>query len=132
MRGARILARGRTLAEELMQTTVAIRRSGTPVRDPATGTMVTPLTTIYTGPARVRFPTGQPRDSDQAGQRFAEQSPTVWVPIDASGIRVDDIGEVTANPHSPGDVGLKFRVAGVHVQTHSTSRRLPVEVLSYV
>lgn len=131
MRGARLLARGRTLAEDLMQTTITIRREGSPVRDPATGTMVPALTTIYTGPARVRFPSGQPRDADQAGQRVAEQSPTVWVPVHASGIRIDDVGEVTANPHAPEDVGLTFRVAGVHAQTHSTSRRLPVEVLSY-
>src|SRR5687768_12112409 len=108
-----------------MQTTVIIRRAGAPVRDPATGTMVPSLTTIYTGPARVRFPTGQPRDVDQSGQRVAEQSPTVWVPVHAAGICVDDVGEVTSNPHATEDVGLRFRVAGVHVQTHSTSRRLP-------
>jgi len=131
MRGARILSRGRSLAEDLMQTTVIIRRSGAPARDPENGTMVPSLTTIYNGPARVRFPTGQPRGSDQAGQRVAEQSPTVWVPVNASSIRVDDEGEITANPNSPEDVGLRFRVAGVHVQTHSTSRRLPVEVVSY-
>ncbi|RKN68572.1 hypothetical protein D7252_13925 [Microbacterium sp. CGR2] len=114
-----------------METTIIIRRSGPPVRDPATGTMIPSITTIYTGPARVRFPTGQPRDVDQSGQRVTEQSPTVWVPVHASGIRPDDVGEVTANPHAPEDVGLKFRVAGVHAQTHSTSRRLPVEVLTY-
>lgn len=114
-----------------MQTTVVIRREGPPVRDPATGTMIPSLTTIYTGPARVRFPAGQPRDVDQSGQRVTEQSPSVWIPIHAAGIRIGDVGEVTANPHAPEDVGLKFRVAGVHAQTHSTSRRLPVEVLSY-
>lgn len=131
MRGERMLRRGRAMADSLMQSTCRIRRAGEPVKNRETGQVLPAWTTVYEGPCRVRFPSSQPREVDQAGQRFAEQSPTVWLPVDVSGVRVDDVGEILANPHAPGDVGLTFRVAGVHAQTHSTSRRLPVEVLSH-
>lgn len=131
MRGERMLARGRQAAASLMQTNVVIRRAGEPARDPFTGKVTPTWTTVYEGPCRVRFSSSVPRKADQAGQRFAEQSPTVWLPVHVSVVEVDDVGEVVANPSSPGDVGTTFRVAGVHAQTHSTSRRLPVEVLSH-
>ena len=132
MRGVRMLHRGRAMADSLMQSTCIIRRaSGPPVRDPETGTTGPSLVTIYEGPCRVRFGVGSPREVDQAGQRFAEQSPTVWLPVHASGIRVDDAGELTANPHAPEDVGTTFRIAGIHAQTHSTSRRFPVDTLNF-
>ena len=52
--------------------------------------------------------------------------------VETSGaIRVDDVGEVIANPPDTSIEGTTFRVAGVHDQTHSTSRRLPVEVHSH-
>lgn len=115
-----------------MSTTVIIRREGPSVRDPETGTMVPSWTTVYEGPARVRFTNADPHEVDQAGQRVAQQTPVVALPIATSaGVRLDDVGEILANPDDPGVVGVMFRVAGEHAQTHSTSRRLPVEVLSF-
>lgn len=133
MRSTRMLSRGRHFAESLMSTWLIIRRkTGDPYRDQTTGKMVTPMTTIYEGPARVRFTNADPHESDQSGQRVAQQSPTVWLPIATSaGVRLDDVGEILANPDDLGIVGVTFRVAGEHAQTHSTSRRLPVEVLSF-
>lgn len=132
MRAERILRRGRVMAESLMQSTVRIqRKAGEPVRSPATGKMEQAWTLVYEGPCRTRFQSSVPRAADQAGQRFSEQAPTVWVPAHVSDVRVDDVGEILTNPHAPGDAGLQFRVQGIHAQTHSTSRRLPVEVLSY-
>lgn len=131
MIAAQALGMGRRLAASLMQSTCRIRREGEKVRNPETGMLEPSWTSVYEGPCRVRFSVGAPRETDQAGQRFAEQSPTVWVPIHADGIRVDDVGEILSNTHAPEDVGLTFRVAGVHAQTHSTSRRLPVEILSF-
>lgn len=122
----------RAHAESLMSTSLIIRRKGADVRDPETGTMVPSWTTVYEGPCRVRFTNADPHESDQSGQRVAQQSPTVWLPIATSaGVRLDDVGEILANPDDLGIVGVTFRVAGEHAQTHSTSRRLPVEVLSF-
>ena len=128
---SRLLA-ARRKVEALMQTAVVVRRSGQPVRDPETGTLTPSLTVIYEGVARLRFPVGKPRDVDQAGQAVSEQSPTLWLPVaESEDVLPGDVGEIVANPADPGSVGLRFRITGVHVQTHSTSRRLPVEVLSY-
>lgn len=132
MRGERMLQRGRALAESLMQATCRISRPvGEATRNPDTGKLETAFVTVYEGACRVRFMSADPHSVDQAGQRFAVQSPTVWVPTFASGVRVDDVGVLLESPHEPGDVGLRFRVAGVHAQTHSTACRLPVEVLSH-
>ena len=132
MRATRILRRGRQLGESLMDSTVRIRRQGPEVRNPETGMVEQSWITVYEGEARIRFSLGQPREADQAGQRFSEQSPTVWLPIATSStVRVDDEGEVTGNPHDVGVVGVRFRVSGTHFQTHSTTRRLPVKVLNF-
>lgn len=132
-----ILSAGRERAQSLMDSTVRIRRKTGTARNPATGKVDATWATIYEGPARVRFSAGQPRSVDSAGQRLAEQSPTVSLPIvsdprivsgSSSAVRVDDEGVVLANPEDPGTVGTEFRISGLHEQTHSTARRLPVEV----
>lgn len=126
------VADGRAAAQALMDSVVRIRRRTGQTRDPESGTMVPTWATVYEGPGRIRFSQADPRDTDAAGQRIAEQTPVVVLPIAGSGgIRVDDEGEVLSNPPDPAVVGLRFRVAGVHAQTHSTSRRLPVEVYSH-
>lgn len=136
-----VLVDGRAIARSLMRSRVIVRRPGTPARDHSTGKMVPQLTTVYGGTegdiARIRFSSSQPRTVDVEGQRAAEQGPTACFPIDgedgeaASNIRLDDVIEVVANPDNPLIVGMLLRVAGVHDQTQSTQRRLPVEVVSY-
>ena len=125
------LGSGRRLAESLMVTTVKVQRAGEPVRNPEAGSVEPSMTAVYEGKARVRFPSSQPRETDHAGQRTVEQHPTVWLPITVTDVRLDDIGTVTANPPDPGIVGMTFRIVGLHAQTHSTSRRFPVEILSF-
>ncbi|MDQ7877368.1 DUF6093 family protein [Microbacterium sp. QXD-8] len=135
-----VLSAGRALAQALMEATVRIRRVTGTQRNQETGQVDDVWTTVYEGPARVRFPGGQPRDVDAGGQRFAESSPTVSLPVDAderitvgssADVKFDDEGEVLTNPHDPARVGNTFRVAGPHDQTHSTARRLPVEVFTH-
>lgn len=134
------LNRGRALAQALMESTVRIRRQTGEVRNPTTGKLQKTWDVIYEGPARLRETNAQPREIDAAGQRLAEQSPTVSLPIGdddriqagaSADVLVDDVGVVLTNPPAPGAVGTQFRVAGQHEQTHSTSRRLPVEVLTH-
>jgi len=132
-----LLGMGRALAASLQDSTVIVRRKTGSTRDETTGLETPTTVTIYNGPARLRFLSADPRKADAAGQRLAEQSPTASFPVTgehaeaAANIRVDDVGEITANPDDPGIVGVEFRVAGTHAQTHSTARRLPVEVLSH-
>lgn len=132
MRGQRMIRRARDLAESLMQSTVQIRRKTGTTRDEDTGQLVPTWVVVYEGPGRVRFGNSQPRDLDASGQRVVEQSPVVSLPISTSaGVHVDDEGEVLSNPADPGIVGLRFRIAGLHAQTHASARRFPVEVFTY-
>lgn len=131
---------GRERAESLMDSTVRISRKTSEARNPSNGRVDATWEVVYEGPARLRFTGGQPRDIDVAGQRFAEQSPTVCLPIgdddritvgSSDAVRVDDEGEVLDNEPDSGVENTTFRIAGVHEQTHSTQRRLPVEVHSH-
>lgn len=131
-------ARGR--AQARMTSTVRIRRATGKSKNPATGRIEPVWAVIYEGPGRVRQSNAQPRNIDAAGQRLAEQSPTVGLPIgddprivsgSSAAVRVDDVGTVLTNPEDPDRVGQQFRIAGTHDQTHSSSRRLPVEVFNH-
>lgn len=133
-----ILDRGRTLARTRMRATVMVRREGKKAHNPETGKLEPTWTTIYPAAlAELRFSDNQPRTGDQAGQRFSEQTPFVAFPIDgehsdeAAAIRMDDVGEVIADPDNPANVGATFRISGLHLKSLSTARRLPVEVLSF-
>lgn len=119
-------------AESMMRTQVTIRRAGPEVRNPATGKLEQSWLDIYVGKCRLKFTAGQPREGDQAGQRFSDQSPTLSLPMAGTGsIRVDDVATIDHNPFDPEGESLRLRVTGLHVQTHSTARRLPVEVLNF-
>jgi len=134
------LRSARALAQRLMQSRVSIRRRTGELRNQETGQTEPTWATVYEGPARLRFTSAQPRDIDASGQRLTEQSPTVSLPIAddpritlgaSADVHVDDVGEVISNDPDPGVVGLGFRIAGRHDQTHSSARRLPVEVFSH-
>jgi len=133
MIAASALARARALRDSLADTTVTIRRESGTTWDDETGTYVPAWAVVYTTDrARVRFPGSQPREQDAAGERVTEQEPTLSLPVEGSGVvQVDDVATVDANPEDPSIVGMKLRVAGLHNQSHSSGRRLPVEVVSH-
>lgn len=132
MRVERMLIRARKDAASIARSSVTVKRAGAPIKNRETGKLEPSWEVIYAGRGRLRFTAGEPREGDQAGQRFSDQSPTLSLPISGtSGIRVDDIVEFNDNPFDPAGTLLKLRVTGVHVQTHSTTRRLPVEVLNF-
>lgn len=136
-----MLSRGRALAESLMQSTVRIRRRSIErVRNPATGREEYAWAVVYEGPGRLRADAAQPQDSDAAGQQVTDRQMRVSLPIGAhpriitgasADVEVEDVGVLIANPGDPASVGLEFRVRDGHVQTHSTARRIPVEVTSH-
>ncbi|WP_345750108.1 DUF6093 family protein [Microbacterium rhizophilus] len=131
-----IVLRGRELALTRMRATVRVSRAGAPVRDPATGTVTPALTLVYEGPAELQISDTDPTGNDVAGQRIAEQGPLVKLPMigehaaAAAAVQFDDVGQVMTDPDNPGNVGIRFKVAGRHLKSHATARRLPVEVVS--
>lgn len=137
--GAR-LAAARAKTESLMTSTIRFRRRGSKVRNPETGREEYTWSIVYEGPGRMRSDNAQPKDADAAGQQVTDRQMRVALPIgshpriavgSSADIRVEDVGVLVANPEDPESVGTEFRVRDGHVQTHSTARRLPVEVTSH-
>lgn len=128
----RMLQRGRRAAEALMEDTVLVYRGGgEAVFDEATGEYVDSRETVYQGKARIRIPRAFGNVADEQGALINVQPATVWVPVDGTeGITKNDHVELLASAHDPDAVGLVLRVTDGHWQTHSTSRRLGVEVES--
>lgn len=132
-----LLGMGRRMQATTFTSTVQVKRAGPKVMNPATGMLEPSWTTIYDGPAEVKFNDTRPRDTDAVGQRLSEQQPIVKFPVTgehaaaAALIRVDDQGTVTASTEDDALIGVTFRVTGMHWQSNATSRRIPVEVQSH-
>lgn len=121
----------RAQAQSMMHSRVLIRRQSGETWDEESGTNLPQWEDIYSGPARFRFPNSQPQEGDAAGERVVDQTPTLSLPVETSGaVQVDDVATVIQNTFDPAMVGLQLRVTGAHFQTHSTARRLPVEVVT--
>ena len=114
-----------------MELTCTVTKVVTGEIDDETGLNEETTTTVYTGVCRVRWPRANANEVDGAGQIVAVQSPEVSLPVEGSGsVRPDMLLTVTANPLDTSLVGVAFRVKGIQFQTHSTARRLQVEVES--
>lgn len=126
-----VIQQGRTFTEGLMTSAGVIRRSnGTTVTDPDTLIETPGYDTIYTGPCKLRIPTGTPSDRTTPGIVISEQEAILSLPITAGGsgdVTTGDIWECTANPMDPALIGRTMRIAGIHTQTYATARRFPVE-----
>jgi len=114
-----------------MESTCTVTKVATGAIDPLTGLETETTTTVYSGVCRVRWQTALANEVDGAGQILAVQNPEVSLPVEGSGgVRPDMLLTVTANPLDTSLVGTVFRVKGIQFQTHSTARRLQVEVES--
>jgi hypothetical protein len=116
---------GRKQAELLMESTCVIKRQTGTTPD-SNGVEVPTYSTIYTGKCRFRMPDARSNTIVAAGQSLTVQSPTLSIPVTASGsasVRTDDVAVITVDSST-----VTARIAGIHSQTHSTARRFPVEV----
>lgn len=132
MRAARMLVRGRLLAEDLMTDTVEVGvMSPGDVLDEDTGEYVPTFTASYTGPARFKAANTAVGEIDAAGQLLVEQDATLSLPIGTSTeVRKDMVVRVTASLTDPGLPGTVARVKGPFASAYSTARRFSVEVTS--
>lgn len=125
---AGITLMGRKQAELLMESTCVITRKGVDTLDSNGVVVPGTTTTVYSGKCRLRMPDARSNTVAAAGQSLAVQSPTLSIPVTASGsgnVRPDDVAVITSTL-DPATVTA--RIAGMHSQTHSTARRFPVEV----
>jgi len=122
---------GRRFAEARMTSTCIITRTTEQPLDEDTLRYPETVTTVYTGPCKVRFETARVFNRDVAGQIVGEQLPILFLPVDTSaGVNRGDIATITGNPEDPSLVGVRIRVNGQHAQTWATARRLPAEIVT--
>jgi hypothetical protein len=119
---------GRRQAEALMTSTCTVDVvSGETVNE--NGEVVPVTENVYSGKCRLRWPTATSAEVNSGGQIMTVQTPELMLPVEASaGVEVGQVATITANPLDPESVGLRLRIRGLHFQTHSTARRLQVEV----
>lgn len=123
---------GRRQAEALMESTCAITRALTGTVNPATGVRSGDTSSsVYSGVCRFRFKSSAVGTPESGDRGLTAQMPELSLPVEGSaGVQVGDLVTITGNPLDVGVVGLTLRVTGTHFQTHSTARRLQVQVLS--
>ncbi|MFB7630688.1 DUF6093 family protein [Streptomyces sp. NPDC056149] len=121
----RLLAQGRTAAQQLMTDWCRIERS-TGIDTTDDGRDVEQATTVYEGRCRVR-PAAQAATTDKTGTVIVETwAYTVSVPLPVAGIRTGDAVQILASD-DPGLVGRRLRVRSIDRGTQITARRLACE-----
>lgn len=132
MIGDGITRLGRSFAERLMTTQCTVTRTlGKPSLN-NDGTYSSVTTTVYTGPCRVRFVSNAVSEVDLQAQELVKQNAILSLPVNLSttSVRTGDVALITANALDPGLNGRRFRISGIHAQTHATARRFTVELVS--
>ena len=82
-------------------------------------------------PGRIKFPSLNVSDREQAGQLVAVQSPEVHVAVGATpNVKTDHFARCTASTVDPSLVGRKVRIAGMPVGGQVTATRYPVSEAS--
>lgn len=113
-----------------MVDTVLFTRGGARVWSSEIGDYVTlPGTVVYAGRCEVQTTETVVRVTDAGASDVVVRRLVVKVPMSVTGVRVDDVAEVTSSTLDPGLLDVKFRVTGNFAKTFATSRRLPVEEL---
>lgn len=115
-----------------MVDTCRVTTPGAPVWDDSTGTYTEGApTTVYEGACRIRKPAAAPQNADAGEASWAVDQYVLSLPIAGSSDVTDgnDV-EILTSANDPATVGLLLTVSGVHVQTHSTARRVPCKVVT--
>ena len=132
---------GRRAAEALMRDEVVIYRPGSPVTDPDTGNVTTPLVEVYAGPCKVQQTISQSANPNAGGHVFTVQQARLDIPVSVTGVAVGDVavasfadlatfpdGSFPGDSEFPGAVRtMTFRVVELFDKSYATAQRLRVE-----
>lgn len=129
MSRASVVARGRAAAEAGMVDSCVIRRQTGTATDPDTGRITPTYTDVYIGKCRVQSRNLQAGSPNAGQQRVDMYTTELQVPIEVTGVEVNDQVEITASA-DPELVGRQLRVANLMHATHKTARRLPLEEIT--
>lgn len=120
----------RAEANSRMTETVQVGRF-TDSTDPTTGNPVRTLTTErYNNIGRVRYGSGDVRESAGSGGPVSEQSPYLSIPHGSARCFEGDEVEVTASTADDLLVGRRYKITGNAVAGQTTAHRYPLEDLS--
>ena len=120
------LAAARAAARRRMLDTVRIERADGEAVTDAYGQVTQPVITVHEGPARVHYPTAQPRGITPGELQAVALRPVVSIPHDVADVRPDDDVVVLTCPADPALVGRRYRVVAVP-GGQVTARRLECE-----
>ena len=126
------LAAAQRLAESRMATPCRVSRPDTTTGDPVTGADVpTAGVKVYAGGCKIQDRQASVRDVESAQAAATVQGLEVHLPVASGPYRVGDVVRILDRPDGPAAVVLrKLRVVGLHLKTHQTAQRLPVEEMS--
>lgn len=124
---AQVLPELRAEAESLMVDACTVGRPGETTTDPDTGELVTPLTPLYAGKAKVQTWEAQESNPEAGGAGLTVQRYSVHVPVGSFAPEVGDVVEITASALDANLVGRKYRVVALLHKSMATAYRLGVE-----
>lgn len=130
MRGARMLARGRALADARMSEAVVVGlyTDGT---DEETGDPIRVLVeSHYDGPARVKYESLTVSNSNAASQPVAAQKPVLSIPTGSALLPEGDTVRVVESVADALLVDRFYKIDGAPQSGQTTSHRYPLEELS--
>ncbi len=125
-----VTLQGRSAAEARMTDACSIAHPGAAATfDPVTGTYTDPTATVfYTGPCEVQVSDGlTAQEGEAGGAELTVLRLMVKVPVEVTGVVVDDVVTITASLLDPDLVGRVFQVVAGHAKSFLTARRLQVE-----
>ncbi|QWY84590.1 head-to-tail stopper [Microbacterium phage Footloose] len=129
MRGARMIYRGRRLAESRMSEDVTVG-SFTDGVDEETGEPIrVPVVSRYSGGARIRWGSREVTNADAPMMPVTVQEPYLSVPVGTPLLHDNDEVLVVASESDQILVGRRFRVQGFPVAGQVTAHRYPLEEL---
>ena len=122
----------RAHAESRMTSTCTITLPGEPTWDNDSGTYTDGEPVVqYEGPCRIRMGYANPQNATAGMTEWSASRGVLSVPIEGTAHLGDGMTvTITANPLDPDTVGQEYDVLAGHVQTDSTARRLPVQIVS--
>lgn len=126
------LAGGRAAARRLMTESCTITRAGTGAQtyNPVNDTFSEPArSTIYSGPCRIKAPTGGDRHVNAGEDTYTLDTYIVSIPVSATEFLPDDHVVVASPATDPTLAGMALRVRAVTAGSQVTARRLTCEVM---
>lgn len=123
-----VLSMGRRMAEARMTDTCKITRSAKEPLNESNGKHPVTTTEVYAGPCRVKHPTTAAKPADAGAQLIVVSGLELHVPVTATGIRAQDVVEITASGTRTEQAGRKFTVLAPFDGSQTTALRFRVEV----